>query len=541
MTVHIFGAADSLCAANSTLKRTANDNVKDFDAVTVDTLQRNFYVDNCLKSVHTPDAAIQLASQLVELCARGGFNLTKFMSNDHQVLAKIPVEKRATPSLDLDLDELPVNRFKVVDLDKPNTMRGVLSTISSVFDPLNFAAPVMLPAKQIMQILWRRKVPWDQPISGEILMKWEKWKSYLPLLENLSVLRCYFSRLDHEGVRLQLHHFCDTSEAGYGTASYLRVEYPDGLIECAFVTGKSRNAPIKSVSIPRLELQGVLLAARMDSAVRNELDLNFEKVVFWTDSMIVLNYIKNESRRFQTYVANRVTEIRELTHPDQWRHCAGMINPADDASRDLEMKDFLRNDRWLRGPSFLKETDEKWPENKYDIVPPGNLEVKKEIYTTSLERATTTVEDLLITRSSSWMHTLRLVACVLKFLDWIKWRIEKKRDPKAVDLHRSINHEDLERAKRKIPTVVQKSYFPSEVRSLREGTPVKASSEIIKLKPVMKEDKVMRVGGRISMAPISTDAMNPMILPKGHHICTILVRHIHELMGIVAWNRYCHL
>ena len=185
----------------------------------------------------------------------------------------------------------------------------------------------------------------------------------------------------------------------------------------------------------------------------------------------------------------------------------------------------------MRGPSFLKETDEKWPENKYDIVPPGNLEVKKEIYTTSLERATTTVEDLLITRSFSWMHTLRLVAWVLKFLDWIKWRVEQKRDLKAVDLHRSINHEDLERAKRKIVTVVQKSYFPSEVRSLREGKPMKASSEIIKLRPVMKEDKVMRVGGRISMAPISTDAMNPMILPKGHHICTILVRHIHEVNG----------
>ena len=307
MTVHILGAADSPCAANSTLKRTADDNERDFDAVTVDTLRRNFYVDDCLKSVPTPDAAIQLASQLVELCAKGGFNLTKFMSNDRQVLAKIPVEKRATPSLDLDLDELPVNRalgvrwnietdtfgFKVVDLDKPNTMRGVLSTISSVFDPLNFAAPVMLPAKQIMQTLWRRKAPWDQPISGEILMKWEKWKRYLPLLENVSVPRCYFSRLDHEGVRLQLHHFCDASEAGYGTASYLRIEYLDGLTECAFLTGKSRNAPIKCVSIPRLELQGALLAARMDSTVRNELDFNFERVVFWTDSMIVLNYIKN--------------------------------------------------------------------------------------------------------------------------------------------------------------------------------------------------------------------------------------------------------
>ena len=115
---------------------------------------------------------------------------------------------------------------------------------------------------------------------------------------------------------MQLFHFCDASGFGYGTFSYLRLEYLEGFTECAFVTGKSGNAPMKSVSIPRLELQGALLAARIDSAVRRELEFSFEKVIFWTDSMIVLNYIRNQSRRFQTYVANRVTEIRELTFGD---------------------------------------------------------------------------------------------------------------------------------------------------------------------------------------------------------------------------------
>ena len=201
------------------------------------------------------------------------------MSNNQKVLAEIPVEKRATPFLDLDSDELSINRalgirwnieidtfgFKVSDLNKPDTMRGVLSTFALVFDPLNFVAPVMLPAKQIIQTLWRGRIPWDQPISGEILTKWEKWKSNLHLLEEIDVPRCYFSRLDTKGVKLQLHHFCDAFEAGYGTASYLRIEYADGFTECAFVIGKSRNAPKKTVSIPRLELQGALLAARMDS------------------------------------------------------------------------------------------------------------------------------------------------------------------------------------------------------------------------------------------------------------------------------------
>ena len=112
--------------------------------------------------------------------------------------------------------------------------------------------------------------------------------------------------------------------------------------------GKVQEYPIKTVSIPRLGLQGALLAARVDLAVRKELNFEFEQVIFWTDSMNTLNYIRNESRRFQTYVANRVGEIGDLTNVDQWRHCPGKLNPAHDFSRGLEMNEFLKNERWLK-------------------------------------------------------------------------------------------------------------------------------------------------------------------------------------------------
>ena len=142
--------------------------------------------------------------------------------------------------------------------------------------------------------------------------------------------------------------------------------------------GKSRNAPIKTVSILRLELQGALLAARVDLAVRKELNFDFERVIFWTDSMITLNYIRNESRRFQTYVANPVGEIRDLTNADQWRHCPGKLNPADDVSRALEMNEFLKNKRWLKGPSFLYRSQDRWPETKFEKVTEEKLKIKKE-------------------------------------------------------------------------------------------------------------------------------------------------------------------
>ena len=175
-----------------------------------------------------------------------------------------------------------------------------------------------------------------------------------------------------------------------------------------------------------------------------------------------------------------MTEIRELTDPYQWRHCAGAINPADDATCGLEMSDFLRNGRWLKGPSFLHDREEEWPESKFDIVPSDILEVKKEVYTTSIEPATT-IEDL-VSRSSNWVHTLRRVVWLLKFLDWIKCRVERRKNPQhTADVRKGINQEDLELAKRKIVILAQKSKYPAEMKSLKEGKPMRASSRLISL------------------------------------------------------------
>ena len=353
-------------------------------------------MDDLLKSLNTTERAVHQAHELIKLCAKGGFNLTKFTSNDREVLSSLSAEKRANPNLDLSLDKLPNERtlgvswnlesdelgFKVVEMKKPDTMRGVLSTICTIFDPLNFVAPVMLVAKKIMQELWRKKYSWDEQLEGDILQRWQNWKKSLHFLSDVTVPRCYFSKLEHEGSTLEVHNFSDASEAGYGSVSYLRIAYPNGSVECSFVAGKSRNAPLKTVTIPRLELQAAVLVVRMDNAIRMELDIR--RVAFWTDSMIVLNYITNETRRFQTYVSNRIAEIHEITATDQWRHCPGILNPADDASRGVEVPNFLQDNRWLRGPAFLLRPEEEWPVTKLQDLPETSFEIKREIYTTEV-------------------------------------------------------------------------------------------------------------------------------------------------------------
>lgn len=169
MNVHIFGAKDSPSIANFALKKTARDNASDFSQGAVKAVQRNFYVDDLLKSLPNELIAIRLANELIELLRRGGFRLTKFISSSKRVLAAIPTSERADPLLNLDLDKLPVERalgiqwnveedafeFKVIDLNKPETKRGILSTVASLYDPLGLAAPVALLVKSQLQRLWR--------------------------------------------------------------------------------------------------------------------------------------------------------------------------------------------------------------------------------------------------------------------------------------------------------------------------------------------------------------------------------------------------
>ena len=521
MTVHIFGATDSPCCANYALQRTAQDELENFDKETTRSVKRNFYVDDMLKSLRSVDQAIGFAKEMVSLLDKGGFRLRKFMSNNREVLQAIPPEERAS-SLDINLDRLPVERalgviwnveedifcFKVKSLQVSDTMRGILSGVASFYDPQGFAAPVILQGKKILQDCWRQKLTWDEPLKGEILEKWKKWKDMLPLMLKVEIPRCFFSRQAHTGCSIQLHHFCDASEAGYGTASYLRISYPDGTINCTFIIGKSRCSPIQAPTIPRLELQSAVLATRVDKVIQEELDLPLKDTVFWTDSMITLYCINNNSKRFQTFVANRLQEIQASSEPKQWRHCPGKENPADDSSRGLDADEYLKSRRWLNGPDFLWKEECEWPQQKVKEIPPEQLEVKKEkaTYTTDTTRRPSLFK--LMEMHSSWYKLQRSVAWLQKFTLWLKNR--KKLDVKKVTL------EDLKKAKQRIILLVQAESYPEEMKDLtptskkrdNEVGPikpphVKASSALVKLKPVMDGEGLLRVSGRISQAPIS--------------------------------------
>ena len=290
------------------------------------------------------------------------------MSNSKDVISTIPVERRAFSDVNHHLDELPVERvlgvrwfvqtdelgFETKNLNHPETKRGILSSVCSLYDPLGFAAPVALTARALIQDIWKAKLDWDQPLEEHFLKRWRSWTTQLSSLSELRIPRSYFPpEGDAAKCKLQLHIFSDASKIGYGASAYLRIEDPDGPTHCSFIMGKARNAPVKFTSIPRLELHAAVLATSLNRMLREELDLCIQDTKYWTDSEIVLHYLKNEKRRFQTYVANRVQEIRGNSKPDEWNHVPVFFNPADDVSRGLNPSELSVNHRWLRGPEFL--------------------------------------------------------------------------------------------------------------------------------------------------------------------------------------------
>ena len=256
--------------------------------------------------------------------------------------------------LDLSKDLLPVERalgvhwsiendcfgFRITLKDKPVTRRGILSTVSSIYDPLGFASPFLLQGKLILQQLCADQKGWDDELSSEQRMSWEKWRTNLPKLELIKVNRCIKPSGFGNVTKVSLHHFSDASEITYGQVSYIRVENTDGMISTTFLMGKSRVAPMKQTTIPRLELTAALVSARKGSQLKRELDLDKVEEHYWTDSEVGLGYLKNEGKRFHTFVANRVSNILSLTPRAQWCYVQSKDNPADDASRGLDINKY---------------------------------------------------------------------------------------------------------------------------------------------------------------------------------------------------------
>ncbi|KAL2098438.1 hypothetical protein ACEWY4_007645 [Coilia grayii] len=578
MTVHIFGATSSPSCANFALRQTAEDFKDIFSRETMETIKCNFYVDDCLKSVMTEADAIMICKELESACLMGGFRLHKWISNSRNVLMSIPQADRAKEVKDLDLEsgDLPVERslgiqwhverdqltFAVSLKDQPCTRRGLLSVISSVCDPLGFICPFVLTAKNILQDLCRQNYAWDKELPAHYVQMWQDWLTGLSHIRELAVSRCMKPMNFGQVTSAQLHHFSDASESGYGCVSYLRLENIKQEVHISFTMGKSRVAPLKQMTMPRLELTAAVLAVRVDTLIKAELHLTLDESIFWSDSTTVLKYVKNENKRFKTFVANRVSTIREITRVQQWRHIDTRLNPADCASRGLKASALLYSTTWLNGLVFLRLQESEWPYS--NTVPQqcddGDVEVRKDVVImATISKKQNPAHDF-IQYHSKWSKLVRAVAWMLK-LKHILLHLSQKRKEMMLNVDvkdsdekkpckmkektqfrtkcmnvQPISLDDLKAAEHAIIQFAQYESYSEEIENLQKGnTHVSRQSTIRKLDPVL-QDGLLHTGGRLSRMAMPEDQKHPVILPKHHHVSKLVLKHIHEQLGHCGRN-----
>ena len=302
-----------------------------------------------------------------------------------------------------------------------------MSMIAQTYDSLSLIQPFLLPAEQILQEACRRSLHWDDDLadSSELGMHWQKWLHALPQLESISIERS-FTLLDKEIFGFELHTFSDTSISGYGICVYIRVCYHDRTVKCGCVIGKSRVAPIKAASVPRLELTAAVLAAKTTNFNVNELDLKFSKVLLWTDSTVVLRYLRNESTRFTTFVANRLEILHSLTAVEQWHYAPSNRNPADVASRGVWPDKLDTCNTWFCGPSFLCDDTCEWPKQP-SFLPDlscSDPEVRKAGQCfAQAQNLSRNVLHRLFTRYSNFHGLLRTVVWLLRYKKYLYHKV----------------------------------------------------------------------------------------------------------------------
>ncbi|XP_033127427.1 uncharacterized protein LOC117125136 [Anneissia japonica] len=377
------------------------------------------------------------------------------------------------------------------------------------------AAPYVLLARSLLQEVCRRGADWDEPLTDSERATWNKWMERTSILSRVSVPR--WMKLD-SNTDAQLHIFCDASEKGYAAVAYLRVENQGKKPSVEFVLGKARVTPIKLVTIPRLELMAAVLAATLDSTIRREIAFLFKETVYWSDSMIVLSYIRNESRRYKTFVANRVSKILSVSNKHQWRHVPSEENPADEGSRGT-----YELGKWLTGPEFLPKDESNWPVSRYienDQVS-HDPEIKKSVVVNQV-----TIGDgrlmaaRLTSKYSSWSKLVRVLGWILRFVKSL--RLKVRHQPVVTS---NLLVSELQESETMIISWRQRQSFPNW----------KSDERLKNLNPVLI-GQVIRVGGRLDRARIDYDAQHPIILANDSQLVKSLVMYYHLKVGHNGWT-----
>lgn len=484
-------------------------------------VQRDLYMDDIASSLMNSEQATTASQELIDLFQAGGFQLAKWSSNCREILEQIPEDYRLSKNVEFNKDDTlkilglcwrpqdDIFTFNVTSDERPCSKRHILSSIARLFDVLGLVAPVILYAKLLIKDLWTAKIDWDEIPPQRIIRLWNQFQTELPQIAQMQFPR-------HvgvvEGCSVCILGFGDASEKAYGGVVYVYVCTPQGETKVMLVCAKSKVAPLKTVSLARLELCAALLLSKLIRKVYETYHSRYpiHSILAFSDSTVALSWIHSSPHRWHTFVANRVSKLQENLKSDHFFHIHGNENPSDCLSRGLTPAQLVNHPLWLHGPPWINNPINEWPIKPF--VSNDSLDMP-ELKPVSL--VTTTPEEpflcSLARKFSSWTKFLHTLCYIFKF---------SKRLPSG-----SITEFDLKFVEQKIVTSVQAVHFDTEISNLKKGNP--CSAAILKLNPFLDGDGILRVGGRLSNSDENFDYKHPVLLPGRDYVVEMLIRHYH--------------
>ena len=517
-------------------------------------LMRSFYVDDVVTGASDEDQAYALYETSKKVLKEGGFHLRKFCTNSTLLQMRIDGEETSTSQTstssttgeaeetysnstlcptqgtqlgerkvlgirwDISTDQLVVSlediAYLAVKLDP--TKRAIVSLVGKFYDPLGLLSPVVINFKIFLQELCEARLGWDQPLTGKLLEKWRCLSSSLRESQPIFTPRCYLDGIGEQDVSYSLCGFCDSSLKAYAAMIYLVIETPDGR-HTRFVASKTRVAPLKTQTIPRLELLSALLLSRLTASVTQavEDELQLSEPHCFTDSTVALFWIQGVEKIWKAFVQNRVSEIRKLLPPGCWAHCSGRDNPADLPSRGLTPRELAASQLWRHGPDWLKTNELSCEDLEVQMPEECKPEMKiskVEVSHSLLVRMTTSAIGQLLKCEdfSSFRRLIAVTAIVLKvcqiFLKCIR------PEPST------CIYDDQTRAEILWLVESQQELVKDKNFKLWKG----------QFNLFQDDDKVWRCGGRIQNANVSFTTKHPALLSAYHGLTILLVKRAHE-------------
>ncbi|XP_075162888.1 uncharacterized protein LOC142235521 [Haematobia irritans] len=483
---------------------------------------KDFYVDDMITGADDLHTLQLIKKEVTEILTHSNFSLSKWHSNCPNLnlidtgIKEVRIDDDYTSTLGISWytsDDTFRFEFRPSKSYSHNTKRTILSLTSTLFDPMGLISPLIIKSKILLQKLWILKCDWDESVPQEIDSAWTNILADYHNLPQLKISR--FIRLTNL-IDLQVHGFGDASTKAYGCCLYFRCIDSFGNVVTNLVASKSRVVPLKTRSLPRLELCASHLLAIFWNQLKDHFNFSISTINFWSDSQITLHWIRTHSSTLSTFVGNRVSEIQNLSNDIYWRYIPTDQNPADLVSRGCSVIE-LENSNWFYGPSFLRSSESEWPPFDGPNVSEEEMTIEKRKTILLAQEEDVPYIVQAVHKFSNYLKCLRIFSYIFRF------------QSKKLRNCLTISPDELNHSLHRIIWAIQRHYFSNEIKQINNtGTLHNHLSSLALFIQEVDGVELVRVGGRLLNSDLPEDMKFPFLLPKSDPFVKVMINHFHQ-------------